>query len=77
VLRTSTAVLKAGEPAGDAFRLDEVAGVGVRPFRASGAKCARCWRILEEVNPATELCIRCTGAVAEWDATHTATAGEG
>jgi hypothetical protein len=37
----------------------------VRPFRASGAKCARCWRVLPEVKD--ELCLRCTEAVAEID----------
>jgi isoleucyl-tRNA synthetase len=67
VFRTSAATLKAGEAA-DGFTLDEVPGVSVRPFRAEGGKCARCWRILPEVKPATQLCVRCTEAVAEWDA---------
>jgi len=33
---------------------------------ASGEKCARCWRVLEEVvrHPQTQLCDRCTDAVA-------------
>jgi isoleucyl-tRNA synthetase len=69
VFRTSSAVLKAGE-AGEGFRLDEIAGVSVRPFRAEGGKCARCWRILPEVKADTGLCNRCTTAVAEWDASH-------
>jgi isoleucyl-tRNA synthetase len=30
---------------------------------AAGEKCARCWRVLPEVNPATKLCLRCTDAI--------------
>jgi isoleucyl-tRNA synthetase len=35
---------------------------------AQGQKCDRCWRILPEVKAATKLCLRCTDAVADWDA---------
>ena len=31
---------------------------------APGEKCARCWRVLPEVDPTTKLCLRCTDAVA-------------
>jgi len=56
IFRTSQAVLKqAGE-------------LAVRPFRATGAKCSRCWRFLPEVKPTTGLCLRCEDAVAMWDA---------
>jgi len=64
VFRTSQAVLTAGP--GDGFALAEVPGVAVRPFRAEGAKCARCWRVLPEVTQ--DLCNRCDAAVAEIDA---------
>jgi len=30
---------------------------------AAGEKCARCWRVLPEVDPTTKLCLRCTDAV--------------
>jgi isoleucyl-tRNA synthetase len=30
---------------------------------AAGAKCARCWRVLEETRPGTHLCNRCTDTV--------------
>jgi isoleucyl-tRNA synthetase len=30
---------------------------------AAGEKCARCWRVLPEVDAATKLCLRCTGAI--------------
>jgi len=56
VFRTSQATLKAGS--GD---------IAVRPFRAEGAKCARCWKVLPEVKPTTQLCLRCEDAVAGWD----------
>jgi isoleucyl-tRNA synthetase len=65
VFRTSQAELVAGDDA-DGFRLAEIDGVSVRPFRAEGAKCARCWRVLPEVTE--DLCVRCTAAVAEIDA---------
>jgi isoleucyl-tRNA synthetase len=56
IFRTSSARFKEG---GD--------GVSVDPALAEGEKCARCWRILTEVKPATQLCLRCEDAVAAWD----------
>ncbi|HEX6867114.1 MAG TPA: zinc finger domain-containing protein [Caulobacteraceae bacterium] len=44
----------------------------MRPHRADGAKCARCWRILPEVKEPSRLCLRCEDAVADWDARETA-----
>jgi isoleucyl-tRNA synthetase len=58
IFRTSAATLKPG--GGEEFT--------VRPFRAEGQKCARCWKVLPEVKPATGLCPRCEDAVAAWDA---------
>jgi isoleucyl-tRNA synthetase len=68
VFRTSAATLTRGEGPDGAFRLDELAGVAVEPQAASGAKCARCWRVLPEVRPPSMLCERCEEAVAMWDA---------
>ena len=65
VFRTSGATLKAGDAGPDAFVLPEIPGVAVRPFLAEGKKCARCWRILPEVED--ELCLRCTDAVEAFD----------
>ena len=31
--------------------------------KAPGRKCARCWKVLEEVKEDTSLCNRCTDAV--------------
>jgi isoleucyl-tRNA synthetase len=65
VFRTSQAELVLGDDA-EGFKLAEIEGVAVRPFRAKGGKCARCWRVLPEVT--MDLCNRCTAAVAEIDA---------
>ena len=46
---TSGARLMLGEGPDDAFRLDDVKGVGVVFERAQGTKCARSWKILAEV----------------------------
>ncbi len=56
IFRTSSARFKEGGE-----------GIAVDPALASGDKCARCWRILTEVKPATQLCLRCEDAVAAWD----------
>ena len=54
----------------EAFRLPEVADVGVVFERADGEKCQRCWRILPDVgshgHPAT--CARCEEALDGLDA---------
>ena len=56
VFRTSSATLEPGP------------SLAVRPLKASGHKCARCWRILDEVKPETQLCLRCEDVVAGIDA---------
>ncbi|MGZ6019759.1 MAG: class I tRNA ligase family protein, partial [Phenylobacterium sp.] len=38
--------------------------------KAKGHKCARCWRVLEEVKAPKFLCVRCDDAVAAWDTIH-------
>lgn len=65
VFRTSQAELVHGEGPPEAFRTPDAPGVAVEPTGASGAKCARCWRILPEVEPNDQLCNRCEGAVPE------------
>ncbi len=62
---TSGIVYGSGEPPAEAFRLEEVPGVAVVSALASGRKCARCWRILEEVDEQSELCRRCRDVVAK------------
>ena len=45
----------------DSFVLEDTPGVGVVFKKAKGKKCARCWKILNEVmsNSQTDLCLRC------------------
>ena len=64
VFRTSSAELLEGVGPPDAFRLPESPGVAVEPLKASGHKCARCWRVLPEVKAEGGLCLRCEDAVA-------------
>ncbi|HUE46295.1 MAG TPA: class I tRNA ligase family protein, partial [Aestuariivirgaceae bacterium] len=66
---TSDARLVAGEGPADAFRLDEVAGVAVVPEHAQGRKCARSWKISEDVGADPEfpdITPRDAEAVREW-----------
>jgi isoleucyl-tRNA synthetase len=46
---TSGIEVTAGEGPADAFRLDDVRGVAVVPAEAIGRKCARSWRITDDV----------------------------
>jgi isoleucyl-tRNA synthetase len=61
---TSGLRLVEGAAPDDAFRLAEVAGVGVVPAAASGDKCPRCWKVLPEVGSAA-ICDRCAAAVGQ------------
>jgi isoleucyl-tRNA synthetase len=68
---TSGAQLLQGEGPPHAFRLDDVKGVAVVFERASGKKCARSWKILEEVGSDREfpeLSLRDAEAVRQFDA---------
>jgi isoleucyl-tRNA synthetase len=62
----SDAAFASGAPPSGAFGLPEVSGVAVAVERASGDKCARCWRVLPEVGDDPthpDLCRRCAGVV--------------
>ncbi|MBC6441072.1 MAG: isoleucine--tRNA ligase [Rhodospirillales bacterium] len=68
IVIASQATLIEGEGPADAFRLDDVAGISVVAEYADGARCERCWMVLEEVGSdpiMNDLCLRCVGAVAE------------
>jgi isoleucyl-tRNA synthetase len=63
---TSGIEIKAGAAPPEAYRLDEVTGVGVMPSPAAGEKCQRCWRVLPDVGldaEVPETCGRCADAV--------------
>ena len=71
IMITSAANLVAGEPPAEAFTMPEVAGVGVVPRLAEGRKCARSWRIVDDVGADPdfpELSARDAAAVREFDA---------
>ena len=71
VFRTSAATISAGTPTVTTIDgVDTPANFAPEYRKADGCKCNRCWRILPEVKPATQLCLRCEDAVAEWDKTH-------
>jgi isoleucyl-tRNA synthetase len=68
---TSGFAIKSGDAPEGAFTLDEVEGVAVVPKRAEGRKCARSWRITDDVgsDPAyPDLSARDAAAVREFDA---------
>jgi len=63
---TSEANLVIAQPPAGAFVLEDVPNVGVIVNIASGQKCARCWKVLEEVGHEREdLCNRCNDATLE------------
>jgi isoleucyl-tRNA synthetase len=69
---TSEAAIKSGKVPANAFTLPEVEGVAVVPKLAAGKKCARSWRITDDVgaDPAyPDLSARDAAAVREYDAT--------
>jgi isoleucyl-tRNA synthetase len=43
----------------------EIKGAGAKFVKATGGKCARCWRVLKETHSDTHLCNRCTEAVSQ------------
>jgi len=62
---TSSLTINVGDVPGDAFTLEDVAGVGVVPDTADGEKCQRCWMVKPEVgHDHDDLCHRCADVVA-------------
>jgi isoleucyl-tRNA synthetase len=62
---TSGATLTTDPAPIDAFQLEDVADVAVVPAAAEGGKCERCWKILPEVEAASDpVCGRCADAVS-------------
>ncbi len=64
---TSAVQVQVGEAPTEAFRLEDVKGVGALPRNASGIKCERCWQVLPEVGHVQghdDLCQRCADAVS-------------
>ena len=67
---TSGLTLELGRGPESAFRLADGPPVAVLVERATGEKCERCWKVLDEVMPrpasGTTLCNRCDDAVEAW-----------
>jgi isoleucyl-tRNA synthetase len=63
---TSTAGVEVASDLTGLYAIPEIKGAAAKFVKADGEKCARCWRVLEEVvhHPDTHLCDRCTDAVA-------------
>ncbi|MGI9422066.1 MAG: isoleucine--tRNA ligase, partial [Hyphomicrobiaceae bacterium] len=71
IMITSAADLKDGVAPAGAFVMPEINGVGVVPKLAEGRKCARSWRIVDDVGSDPEfpdLSARDAAAVREFDA---------
>ena len=71
ILITSGAILKNGAAPESAFTLPDVPGIGVVPVLAAGKKCARSWRIVDDVGADPDfpdLSARDAAAVREFDA---------
>jgi isoleucyl-tRNA synthetase len=60
---TSVASVEAAASLDGLYAVPEIKGAAARFVKASGDKCARCWRVLEETRADTHLCNRCTDAV--------------
>ena len=61
---TSLASVEVAASLDGLYAVAEIKGAAARFVKASGAKCARCWRVLEETHADTHLCNRCTDAVS-------------
>ncbi len=63
---TSGVTFADGPAPADAFRVDDIPGIAVVPGQAVGEKCARCWKVLEDVGTKPghlDICGRCANAV--------------
>ena len=60
---TSVASVEVAASLDGLYMVPEIKGAAARFVKASGDKCARCWRVLEETRVDTHLCNRCTDAV--------------
>ena len=56
-------IIEYQKPKSELFSIDEIKDVFVEVKKASGNKCARCWRVLDEVKNVGEICLRCKDVV--------------
>jgi len=67
---TSGITLSDGDVPADAYRHEDVPGIAVVVEKASGEKCERCWKVLDEVGTDAEhptVCGRCADAVRHFE----------
>ena len=67
---TSGITLELGDGPADAYRSDDAPGIAVIVEKASGEKCERCWKVLEDVGsvPAhPTVCARCADATDHFE----------
>jgi isoleucyl-tRNA synthetase len=60
-------ILKAPIP-DEAFKLEDVPNIGIVVEQATGEKCQRCWKVLEEVGKVSkdyQVCQRCYDVVKD------------
>ncbi|MEM0929016.1 MAG: isoleucine--tRNA ligase [Pseudomonadota bacterium] len=60
-ITSTAAVMSDGE---GPFKLDDIPGVSATISKATGHKCGRCWKVLDEVAMPGGLCFRCASVVA-------------
>ena len=49
--------------------MNEIKGVSVEVKKATGNKCNRCWKILDEVKTSDDICLRCQDIVSNMETT--------
>ena len=52
-------IIEAQDNNSELFSIDEIKDFFVEVNKASGNKCARCWKVLDEVKNIGEICFRC------------------
>ena len=62
-ITSSVNILETQDHHRDMFFIEEIKDIFVEVKKASGNKCARCWRILEEVKNNEEICLRCDDVI--------------
>lgn len=54
-------------PPKESYQLEDVPHVGAIVHHATGEKCSRCWKVLEEVSTESQLCGRCAKVVEHYE----------
>ena len=60
---TSSASIIESSDFSSGFTIDEIEGISIDIKKASGSKCNRCWKVLNEVSSIYNVCNRCVDFV--------------